>query len=149
MSMSLAQLSAAFLGISFYLIVSLIRNFCYRGCRVKWLPLTNHCEWGFCECSADYRFNRRYGRCDDTADFASKKYDRRSLPDRPLDFDPFIGCFFDRECLELDNNLFCSGKVKMENGMDKCECRKDMQWNKETGECQVCTVRQTLCSDTT
>merc|ERR1719350_2429706 len=99
------------------------RNICRDGC-----PMNAHCEWGFCECNAGS--TRRNGQCMDSVQ-ASK------LPARPKDFNPFITCGETGECQKLDMNLICNKNLTVQGDTGKCECRQDMRWNEQSGECQV------------
>ena len=111
---------------------------CLFGC-----GMNAHCEWGFCECNAGTI--RKYGRCVDA-------WSANSLPARPQTFDPFKSCTDSKTCMSMDMNLVCNTNLTIQGtGMHtlvlynesiilikgKCECRRDMKWNKESGECQV------------
>jgi hypothetical protein len=98
------------------------KNVCFSGC-----PLNSHCEWGFCECNAGS--TRKYGRCVDN-------WSAQSLPARPSSFDPFKACTDSSTCMSVDMNLICNTNLTMQ-GSGKCECRNDMRWNKESGECLI------------
>jgi len=98
------------------------KNVCLFGC-----GLNAHCEWGFCECNAGTI--RKYGRCVDA-------YSANTLPARPQTFDPFKTCTESSTCMKMDMNLVCNTNLTIQ-GTGKCECRRDMKWNKESGECQI------------
>ena len=34
-------------------------------------------------------------------------------------------------------NLICNTNLTVQGETGKCECRQDMKWNSEAGECQV------------
>ena len=34
-------------------------------------------------------------------------------------------------------NLICNTNLTVQGDTGKCECRQDMKWNSEAGECQV------------
>ena len=34
-------------------------------------------------------------------------------------------------------NLVCNTNLTVQGDTGKCECRQDMKWNSEAGECQV------------
>ena len=36
-----------------------------------------------------------------------------------------------------DMNLVCNTNLTVQGDTGKCECRQDMKWNSEAGECQV------------
>ena len=38
--------------------------------------------------------------------------------------------------IESDMNLVCNTELTTQGTMGKCECRRDMKWNTEEGECQ-------------
>lgn len=97
------------------------KNECMGGC-----PMNSHCEWGFCECNAGS--SRRYGRCESNmANFAP----------RPPSFDPFQTCSTSATCMAMDMNLICNTALTTQGNVGKCECRRDMKWNTQSGECQV------------
>ena len=37
----------------------------------------------------------------------------------------------------LDMNLVCNTNLTTQGDAGKCECRQDMKWNTEAGECQI------------
>jgi hypothetical protein len=37
----------------------------------------------------------------------------------------------------MDMNLVCNTELTMPGQAGKCECRRDMKWNRQEGECQV------------
>ena len=37
----------------------------------------------------------------------------------------------------LDMNLICNTNLTTQGTVGKCECRRDMRWNSEQGECQI------------
>jgi len=98
-------------------------NICRDGC-----PMNAHCEWGFCECNAGT--TRRNGQCVDTAL-------ARNMPARAKDFDPFVTCSATETCQKMDMNLICNTNLTVQGDMGKCECRRDMKWNADNGECQL------------
>ena len=95
-------------------------NNCFGGC-----PSNAHCEWGFCECNRGYE--RRFGSC---------VRDWDSAHPRANNFDPFKSCSEESTCQMMDMNLICN-KNMTTSGERRCECRQDMKWNKEAGECQL------------
>eukprot|EP00092_Neocalanus_flemingeri_P106556 GFUD01136724.1.p1 GENE.GFUD01136724.1~~GFUD01136724.1.p1 ORF type:complete len:712 (-),score=170.30 GFUD01136724.1:71-2206(-) len=97
------------------------KNECMGGC-----PMNAHCEWGFCECNAGS--TRQYGRCE--SNWAN-------IPPRPSSFDPFQTCSTTATCMAMDMNLICNTDLTTQGNVGKCECRRDMKWNTQTGECQV------------
>ena len=64
-------------------------------------------------------FEKMFGRCE-----FSGNHQRR-----PDNFDPFVPCADSSSCLQLDMNLVCNTNLTVQTG-GKCECRKDMRWNK-------------------
>ena len=40
-------------------------------------------------------------------------------------------------CQKLDMNLICNKNLTVQGDTGKCECRQDMRWNDQSGECQV------------
>lgn len=99
------------------------RNECQYGC-----PFNSHCEWGFCECNAGT--TRRYGQCQ--ADWSSVP----NFTPRPTTFDPFQPCSSTSTCATMDMNLICNTALTTGQG-GRCECRPDMKWNEQEGECQM------------
>jgi len=97
------------------------RNECMGGC-----PLGSHCEWGICECNYNYR--RTYGRC--------IRRTSGKLVGRSPNFDPFIQCADHKTCQNMDMNLVCNTNLTVQAG-GKCQCKPDMKWNKDKGECQI------------
>jgi len=97
------------------------KNECMGGC-----PMNSHCEWGFCECNAGS--TRRYGRCE--SNWAN-------IPPRPSSFDPFQTCSSTATCMAMDMNLICNTALTTQGNIGKCECRRDMKWNAQSGECQM------------
>merc|ERR1712106_64327 len=97
------------------------KNECMGGC-----PMNSHCEWGFCECNAGT--TRRYGRCE--SNWAN-------IPPRPSSFDPFQTCSSTATCMAMDMNLICNTALTTQGNIGKCECRRDMKWNTQSGECQM------------
>ena len=57
-------------------------------------------------------------------------------PPRASDFQPFQDCASTSTCLAVDMNLICNTNLTM-GGQGKCQCRTNMRWNTEAGECQV------------
>jgi len=99
-----------------------LTNTCIGGC-----PINSHCEWGLCECNGGS--TRRYGRCE--------KNWPTNTPPRPQNFDPFQTCSDSSTCQALDMNLICNTNLTTQGTIGKCECRRDMRWNAEGGECQL------------
>jgi len=97
-------------------------NNCFGGCLFN---VNAHCEWGFCECNRGYE--RRFGSC---------VRDWDSAHPRANNFDPFKSCSEESTCQMMDMNLICN-KNMTTSGEGRCECRQDMKWNKEAGECQL------------
>jgi len=97
-------------------------NNCFGGCLFN---VNAHCEWGFCECNRGYE--RRFGSC---------VRDWDSAHPRANNFDPFKSCSEESTCQMMDMNLICNKKLTT-SGEGRCECRQDMKWNKEAGECQL------------
>jgi len=105
------------------------RNLCRYGC-----PPNSHCEWGFCECNAG--LTKSYGVCQSG----------RGTP-RPSTFDPLnIDCTATSAnstdgaastCAKYDINLVCNTNLTTAETQGKCQCRNDMRWNTEAGECQI------------
>jgi len=95
-------------------------NTCLGGC-----PLNSHCEWGFCECNAGTE--RKWGRCE--SNWAN-------IPPRVSTFDPFKTCSSTATCMAMDMNLVCNTDLTTGGTIGKCECRPDMKWNTQEGECQ-------------
>merc|ERR1712227_1150918 len=83
-------------------------NICRDGC-----PMNAHCEWGFCECNAGT--TRKNGQC----------------------VDPFVTCSETSSCAKMDMNLVCNTNLTTGGNLGKCQCRQDMKWNAEAGECQL------------
>merc|ERR1712012_933008 len=99
------------------------QNECMFGC-----PMNSHCEWGFCECNAGT--SRRFGQC---------QSDWNQVPNytpRPPTFDPFKTCISSSSCAAMDMNLICNLDVSLPGQPGTCECRRDMRWNTQEGECQ-------------
>lgn len=95
-------------------------NQCFGGCLGD-----SHCEYGICECN--YGFERRYGRCNRVG---------AAYTPRPQSFDPFVSCANNAGCQAIDLNMVCNTKLTTAEG-GKCQCKPDMRWNKEGGECQM------------
>ena len=87
-----------------------------------------HCEWGFCECNAGT--TRKNGQCVDRVTAAK-------IEARDKSFDPFVTCSEKTTCQKIDMNLICNTNLTTNSDVGKCECRHDMRWNAEGGECQV------------
>ena len=98
-------------------------NICMDGC-----PMNAHCEWGFCECNSGT--TRKHGQCVDT-------FMARQMAARPKNFDPFVTCSETSSCAKMDMNLVCNTNLTTGGNLGKCQCRQDMKWNAEAGECQV------------
>lgn len=90
-------------------------------------PMNAHCEWGFCECNTGT--TKKFGQCVDT--FMAKSMTRAK------DFDPFVTCTDTSVCQKLDMNLVCNTNLTTGGNVGKCQCRQDMKWNAEGGECQL------------
>jgi len=99
------------------------QNECMFGC-----PPNSHCEWGFCECNAGT--SRRFGQCQ--SDWTQVPNYTPRLPS----FDPFKSCISSTSCAAMDMNLICNLDVSMPGQPGTCECRRDMRWNAQEGECQ-------------
>jgi len=100
-----------------------LTNTCLFGC-----PMNSHCEWGFCECNAGTV--RKYGQCRDN-------WSAQSMQARPSNFDPFKSCTESSDCMTTDMNLICNKNLTIQGTTGKCECRRDMKWNQQQGECQI------------
>jgi len=98
-------------------------NICRDGC-----PMNAHCEWGFCECNAGT--TRKNGQCVDRVTAAK-------MEARDKSFDPFVTCSEKTTCQKIDMNLICNTNLTTNSDVGKCECRHDMRWNAEGGECQL------------
>jgi len=96
------------------------RNECFGGC-----PSDSHCEWGFCECN--YGYERRFGRCGRVGSIFTP---------RAAQFDPFVTCSSTPVCQRIDINMICNTELTVQAG-GKCECKQDMKWNANAGECQM------------
>jgi len=105
------------------------QNICLFGC-----PAYSHCEWGFCECNGGYV--KSYGRC---------VLAGTPRTPRPANFEPFnIDCSGSANytqsvadtCAVHDINLVCNTNLTV-GDQGKCQCRNDMRWNTEAGECQI------------
>jgi len=93
---------------------------CFGGC-----PIHSFCQFGFCECQQG--FQRRYGRCWRPED--DWRQARIS--------DPFSEvCRDNGDCQRMDMNLICNTNKTIQQG-GRCECRQDMRWNTQAGECQL------------
>ena len=57
-------------------------------------------------------------------------------PPRASDFQPFQDCASTSTCMAIDMNLICNTNLTTGN-QGKCQCRTNMRWNTEAGECQV------------
>lgn len=53
-------------------------------------------------------------------------------------FDPFLPCEGHANCRTVDMNMACGPK-------GVCECRRDMRWNGDVGECQLYMVKEKEC----
>jgi len=60
----------------------------------------------------------------------------QSLQPRASNFDPFRSCTQTSTCAAIDMNLICNTNLTIQ-GTGKCECRRDMKWNSQQGECQM------------
>merc|ERR1711915_593442 len=100
-----------------------LTNTCLFGC-----PMNSHCEWGFCECNAGTV--RKYGQCRDN-------WSAQSMQARPSNFDPFKSCTESSDCMTTDMNLICNKNLTIQGTTGKCECRRDMKWNQQQGECSL------------
>ena len=61
----------------------------------------------------------------------------RNLKPRQDNFDPFQLCTESGSCQKIDMNLVCNTNLTTQGDAGKCECRQDMKWNTEAGECQI------------
>jgi len=52
-------------------------------------------------------------------------------------FDPFVTCSETSSCAKMDMNLVCNTNLTTGGNLGKCQCRQDMKWNAEAGECQL------------
>eukprot|EP00088_Acartia_fossae_P002654 TRINITY_DN1109_c0_g1_i2.p1 TRINITY_DN1109_c0_g1~~TRINITY_DN1109_c0_g1_i2.p1 ORF type:complete len:474 (-),score=121.22 TRINITY_DN1109_c0_g1_i2:391-1812(-) len=93
---------------------------CFGGC-----PINSYCSFGHCQCLGG--FEQRYGRCWRPED--DWRQARIS--------DPFsVACRDTGDCAKMDMNLICNTNKTI--GPDgRCECREDMRWNSQEGECQI------------
>merc|ERR1719495_1691007 len=62
--------------------------------------------------------------------------DNQRPPPRASDFQPFRDCTSTTTCAAIDMNLICNTNLTM-GGQGKCQCRTNMRWNTEAGECQI------------
>ena len=133
------------------------RNQCIGGC-----PFNSHCEWGFCECNQglikSYVRTIALSRCPVaiTPSLRQGSCRQGQGPPRPADFDPFARCSFENNstCSAIDMNLICNTEISLHGNevqsgamlsplycesyvQGRCECRRDMRWNSDAGECQV------------
>jgi len=106
------------------------RNRCMYGC-----PANSFCQFGFCECNPG--LTKSMGAC---------YPDNQRPPPRASDFQPFRDCTSTSTCAAIDMNLICNTNLTM-GGQGKCQCRTDMRWNTEAGECQI--YMDVDCSDIT
>jgi len=97
---------------------------CYQGC-----PRLSDCEWGLCECLPGYK--KEWGLC--KAQRSKKKKYR--LLDQTIGSREGVGrrCRDAEDCSTIDINLVC---LEVATGRMECQCRKDMQWNRDALECQ-------------
>ena len=61
----------------------------------------------------------------------------RNIKPRQDNFDPFQLCTESGTCQKIDMNLVCNTNLTTQGDAGKCECRQDMKWNIEAGECQI------------
>ena len=61
----------------------------------------------------------------------------RNFKPRQDNFDPFQVCTESGSCQKIDMNLVCNTNLTTQGDAGKCECRQDMKWNTEAGECQI------------
>lgn len=105
---------------------------CVGGC-----PMQAFCDYGICRCREG--FEARFGSCHQNfgAEYNNKRleYDRRTT----ASFNPYKPCSNHGECRIIDMNMICLPT----NGT--CQCRHDMKWNREVGECQIFMVRALPC----
>jgi len=101
------------------------KNECLDGC-----PLNSHCEWGFCECNAD--FTKSWGQC-------SSSSSQSVSPSRSTLNPSTLPCSDTSGCLTVDINMVCLNNT--------CACRRDMKWNSKALECQI--LLDVDCSATT
>ena len=80
----------------------------------------SHCEWSFCECNPD--FTKSWGQCSSSTTPVAGE-ERLSLDLSVLT------CLDTAECMTVDINMVCLSS--------KCTCRRDMEWNSKSMECQV------------
>jgi len=106
------------------------RNRCMYGC-----PANSFCQFGFCECNPG--LTKTMGGC---------YPGNQRPPPRASDFQPFQDCASTSTCLAIDMNLICNTNLTM-GGQGKCQCRTNMRWNTEAGECQI--YMDVDCSDIT
>jgi len=59
-----------------------------------------------------------------------------SVSQRGNNFNPFVDCREGSTCQRIDMNLICNTNLTT-SGEGRCECRQDMKWNKDAGECQL------------
>jgi len=110
------------------------QNSCYQGC-----PPLSHCEWGICECNAGHE--KELGLCwDPSTTNGSSPSGSSPQPTsvitqatESLEIEEGRRCLEARDCNNIDINLIC---VELVDGTKECQCRKDMQWNREALECQ-------------
>jgi len=106
------------------------RNRCMYGC-----PPNSFCQFGFCECNPG--LTKSMGSC---------YPGNQQPPPRASDFQPFQDCTSESTCMAVDMNLICNTNLTM-GGQGKCQCRTNMRWNTEAGECQI--YMDVDCSDIT
>jgi len=106
------------------------RNRCMFGC-----PANSFCQFGFCECNPG--LTKSMGVC---------YPGNQRPPPRASDFQPFQDCASTSTCMAIDMNLICNTNLTM-GGQGKCQCRTNMRWNTEAGECQI--YMDVDCSDIT
>ena len=109
-------------------------------------PPNSFCQFGFCECNPGLTKSMvitpfLHVSCIhlplSTLLFQGSCYPgNQQPPPRASDFQPFQDCTSESTCMAVDMNLICNTNLTM-GGQGKCQCRTNMRWNTEAGECQV------------
>ena len=86
-------------------------------------PTNSHCEWGFCECDAD--FTKNWGQCSRS----TLNSEKLLSPSRAGLNHSTVPCADTAVCQAVDINMVCLHNT--------CACRRDMKWNSKALECQV------------
>jgi len=103
-------------------------NACLYGC-----PPSTQCQWGFCDCKEGYV--RAYGRCwINVPKLPSKRFDLKRLEIDPVKRP--ITCIKAIDCTKVDMNLVCF-TLSNQSDFGVCKCRRDMEWNPKSLECQM------------